>query len=150
MDANGREYNKYSRPHPPARVPAIHGSFFSSAASYGRHSLEPPEPPEASGTSETPGSSRGLKHGYSILKDVQQLSDGRIVLSTGTLYGALKRLLEQRWIAREDDVAADTTGGRGQKVYTLTEPGRRVLAAETARRRSLVRVAAGRQVITEP
>ena len=33
------------------------------------------------------------RHGYSILKDVEYLSEGRVVLSTGTLYGALKRML---------------------------------------------------------
>jgi DNA-binding PadR family transcriptional regulator len=35
------------------------------------------------------------RHGYSIIKDVQQMTDGRVLLSTGTLYGALQRLLEQ-------------------------------------------------------
>ena len=34
------------------------------------------------------------RHGYSILKDVERMSDGRVVLSTGTLYGALRRLLD--------------------------------------------------------
>lgn len=36
----------------------------------------------------------GQKHGYAIMKDVEALSDGRLSLSTGTLYGALKRLLD--------------------------------------------------------
>ena len=42
------------------------------------------------------------RHGYSILKDVESMSDGRVLLSTGTLYGALQRLLERiapRWRA---------------------------------------------------
>ena len=90
----------------------------------------------------------GPKHGYAIMKDVQQLSGQRVVLSTGTLYGALKRLLEQRWIAREDDISADAAG-RHQKAYILTELGRRVLAAEAARLRSLIQVAVGRQVMEE-
>jgi DNA-binding PadR family transcriptional regulator len=38
------------------------------------------------------------RHGYSILKDVEQMSDGRVMLSTGTLYGALRRLLHAEWI----------------------------------------------------
>ena len=38
------------------------------------------------------------RHGYSILQDVERMSDGRVVLSTGTLYGALQRLLRQGWI----------------------------------------------------
>ena len=32
------------------------------------------------------------RHGYAILKDVEQMSSGRVMLSTGTLYGALRRL----------------------------------------------------------
>ena len=35
------------------------------------------------------------RHGYSILKDVESVSGGRVLLSTGTLYGALQRLLDQ-------------------------------------------------------
>jgi DNA-binding PadR family transcriptional regulator len=42
----------------------------------------------------------GPEHGYAIMKDVRDLSEGRVVLSTGTLYGVLKRLLEGSWIRR--------------------------------------------------
>ena len=52
----------------------------------------------------------GPSHGYAIMKDVQQLSQARVVLSTGTLYGALKRLLELGWIERVDDPAAGENG----------------------------------------
>ena len=81
-----------------------------------------------------------LRHGYSILKDVEVLSRGRIVFSTGTLYGALKRLLDQGWIERRDDNVADESG-RPRKAYTLTDLGRRILAAELNRLRELLRVA---------
>lgn len=82
----------------------------------------------------------GAKHGYAILKDVPDLSQQRITLSTGTLYGALKRLLTAGWIDRVDEPSpADTT--RTPRVYVLTERGRRILAAETARLRSLVQAA---------
>ena len=40
------------------------------------------------------------RHGYSILKDIDSMSDGRVLLSTGTLYGALQRLLDHGWIER--------------------------------------------------
>jgi DNA-binding PadR family transcriptional regulator len=79
----------------------------------------------------------GPRHGYAILKDVQTLSDGRIKLSTGTLYGAIKRLLDQEWIARSDDPLPNGTD-RQRKVYMLTDLGRRILEAETARLRSVV------------
>jgi DNA-binding PadR family transcriptional regulator len=79
----------------------------------------------------------GPRHGYAILKDVQALSDGRLQLSTGTLYGAIKRLLDQDWIARIADPWPDGTE-RQRKVYILTDLGRRILEAETARLRSVV------------
>jgi len=77
------------------------------------------------------------QHGYGIMKDVEVLSEGRIRFSTGTLYGALKRLLEQGWIERFDNPEA-IESGRPRKEYRLTDLGRRVLSAEAARLESLV------------
>jgi DNA-binding PadR family transcriptional regulator len=79
-------------------------------------------------------------HGYAILKEVEALSEGRVRLSTGTLYGATKRLLEDGWIRRVDDPLPNSTQ-RKRKAYTLTEQGRRVLRAEIERLRRLVNVA---------
>jgi len=92
----------------------------------------------------------GRKHGYAIMKDVRALSENRVVLSTGTLYGALKRLLDNGWIRRVDDVeqapteqATDSSNrpGRPRKDYALTDLGRRILEAETERLGALVAVA---------
>jgi len=80
------------------------------------------------------------KHGYAIMKDVQALSGGRVLLSTGTLYGAIKRLLEQGWIKRVDDEASNDSG-RVRKAYALTKLGRRALEAEVARLYRLVSAA---------
>jgi DNA-binding PadR family transcriptional regulator len=88
------------------------------------------------------------KHGYAIMKDVEQLSEDRVVLSTGTLYGALKRLLDQGWIERSDDPDPDDTA-RDRKVYTLTEHGRAVLKAEIARLQKIL-VAAELRMSEEP
>ncbi|MEJ2599820.1 MAG: helix-turn-helix transcriptional regulator [Anaerolineales bacterium] len=80
------------------------------------------------------------KHGYAIIKNVRNLSRERVNLSTGTLYGAIKRLLEQGWILRIDD--PDSNGSRRKrKVYRLTSLGRRVLQAEVSRLDSLVAAA---------
>jgi len=84
--------------------------------------------------------SPGPKHGYAILKKVESLSEGRVKLSTGTLYGAIKRLLGQGWIRRVDDPIPNGAG-RERKSYDLTELGRRVLNAEIARLQKLVSVA---------
>jgi DNA-binding PadR family transcriptional regulator len=84
--------------------------------------------------------SPGPKHGYAILKEVEALSEGRVRLSTGTLYGAIKRLLDDGWIRRVDDPLPNRTQ-RERKAYALTEQGRRVLSAEIERLRKLVNVA---------
>lgn len=77
------------------------------------------------------------RHGYSILKDVEQISGGRVVLSTGTLYGALQRLLSEGWIERFED--QDTS--REKRAYRLSSKGRRNLEAEIDRMQHLTRVA---------
>ena len=46
------------------------------------------------------------RHGYSIMQDVERMSAGRVKLSTGTLYGALRRLLAVEWIERSADAEA--------------------------------------------
>jgi len=84
--------------------------------------------------------SPGPKHGYAILKEVNNLSEGRVKLSTGTLYGAIKRLLDQDWIRRVDDPIPNDSD-RERKFYDLTELGRRALNSEIARLRKLVSVA---------
>ena len=79
-------------------------------------------------------------HGYAIMKEVKVLSQGRIVFSTGTLYGALRRLLEQGWIRRVNDPEPNPTD-RERKAYALTERGRKILNAEIERLKSLLRTA---------
>jgi DNA-binding PadR family transcriptional regulator len=77
------------------------------------------------------------RHGYAILKDTEKMSDGRVRLSTGTLYGALRRLLEDDWIERfqEED------NSRAKRVYRLTALGRKNLQEELSRMKHLTRVA---------
>jgi len=82
----------------------------------------------------------GPRHGYAIMKEVQELSDHRVELSTGTLYGALKRLLNQEWIVRIEEPAPDQAP-RGRKAYALTPRGRRILEVEITRLNNLVRLA---------
>jgi DNA-binding PadR family transcriptional regulator len=77
------------------------------------------------------------RHGYSILKDVEEMSDGRVTLSTGTLYGALRRLHEDGWIERFEE----EDSSRGRQAYRLTPAGRRNLQLEASRLKHLARVA---------
>ena len=84
------------------------------------------------------------RHGYSILKDVEEMSEQRVRLSTGTLYGALRRLLDDGWITRH---GADEKS-RGRQDYRLTARGRRVLQREISRLKQLTHLA-GLRVATE-
>ena len=86
------------------------------------------------------------RHGYAILKDVEEMSQGRVKLSTGTLYGALRRMLEDTWIVRFNEANAT----RDRQAYKLSGKGHQVLSAEVSRMKQLTRVAttrlAGREV----
>jgi len=78
------------------------------------------------------------RHGYSILKDIESMSGGRVLLSTGTLYGALQRLLDNGWIERVEEEDAP----RDRRTYRLTSRGRRNLQAEIERMRHVTKLAA--------
>ena len=83
----------------------------------------------------------GEKHGYAILKDIEVLSNGKISLSTGTLYGALSRLLDQGYIQRVPIPEKSPRPGLPRKAYRLTNLGFHVLQAETKRMLDLVHTA---------
>lgn len=75
------------------------------------------------------------RHGYALIKDIELLSSGRVRMSTGTLFGALKRLLEDGWIERFEQ--GDTA--RQKQAYRLTGAGRRQLEVELERMKQLTR-----------
>lgn len=78
------------------------------------------------------------RHGYALMKDIEEISEGRVRLSTGTLYGAIRRLLEDGWIERFEQ--KDTS--RDKQAYRLTAVGRRQIRVEVERMRQLTRAAA--------
>ena len=75
---------------------------------------------------------QGERHGYLIMKEVEERTAGEVRLSTGTLYGIIKRLLETGMV---DEVATDDPRRRA---YKLTPFGKTVAKAEAARLESLV------------
>jgi DNA-binding PadR family transcriptional regulator len=79
------------------------------------------------------------------MQDIARLSNGRVHMSTGTLYGALRRLLEDGWIARH----AQPDTSREKQAYRLTAAGRAQLTAELDRMKQLIRAAAPRLRATE-
>lgn len=83
----------------------------------------------------------GSQHGYGIITDVQQISDGRVRLRAGTLYAALDRLRADRLIDVEGEEVVD---GRLRRYYRLTANGEKLLADEAARLRANAGVAISR------
>jgi DNA-binding PadR family transcriptional regulator len=77
------------------------------------------------------------RHGYALIQDIERLSLGRVRLSTGTLYGALPRLLEEGWIER----FAQEDKSREKQAYRLTASGRRQLGLELDRMKRLTKAA---------
>ena len=69
-------------------------------------------------------------HGYRLIKAVEELSEGRIVLRAGTLYGALARLEADGQV---EAVGTSQAGGPARRTYRLTTQGRNLLAAELRR-----------------
>ena len=74
----------------------------------------------------------GPRHGYAIAQLARELSDGRVGLSAGTLYGALERLSDQGLIRPLED---RQVGGRRRREYELTDDGRAQLVEEAQRLR---------------
>lgn len=72
----------------------------------------------------------GPLHGYGIIKRTQALSEGRLTLAAGTLYGALDRLVEQGLVTAGPHY---TEVGRPRRDYSLTDAGAAALVAEAAR-----------------
>jgi DNA-binding PadR family transcriptional regulator len=87
----------------------------------------------------------GQKHGYAILKEVSERTAGQVALSTGTLYGIIKRLLADGLI-RES--ALGSTERR--RAYRLTAFGRKVALAEAERLRDLLVVAHAKKLLAAP
>ena len=82
----------------------------------------------------------GPKHGYALMKDIESLSQGRVRMGTGTLYGALRRLLEDGWIERHEQ----DDSSREKQAYRLTAAGRAQLEAEVERMKQVTRAASAR------
>ena len=73
------------------------------------------------------------RHGYGIMQEAERMSQGRVKLAAGTLYGAINGLLDKGWI-RAVPGAEDSR----RKEYALTEAGREALNRELDRLRELV------------
>jgi DNA-binding PadR family transcriptional regulator len=89
----------------------------------------------------------GERHGYAIMQEVAEHTEGRIKMGPGTLYGTVKRLIEAQLIEESDERPdAESDDGR-RRYYRLTGVGQRVVKAEAQRYAEMVAVARGKKLI---
>ncbi|MGD2157611.1 MAG: PadR family transcriptional regulator [Anaerolineales bacterium] len=79
------------------------------------------------------------KHGYAIMRVVEETTGGRMILGPGTLYGAVKRLLKRGLIVESDIRPDPVIDDSRRRYYRLTDLGREVLTAESERLAELVK-----------
>lgn len=89
----------------------------------------------------------GEQHGYGIMQEVLQRTDGKVRLWPATLYGSIKRMIEAELIEESDERPAPEFDDARRRYYRLTTLGRRVLDAECDRLQELVRIIRVKQVM---
>ena len=72
-------------------------------------------------------------HGYAVMQNIDKLTNGRVTLGAGTLYGAINTLLEKHWIC-----AVTSDNDSRKKEYVTTNLGRRILQHELVRLEELL------------
>jgi DNA-binding PadR family transcriptional regulator len=81
---------------------------------------------------------QGKRHGYAIIKDVEALTGGEVVLLPGTLYRLINQLSRDKWIVEVPGAANDDPRRR---YYHLTATGRKALSLEVERLEAMVKIA---------
>jgi len=91
------------------------------------------------------------RHGYAIIKEVEERSGGQVTLRTGTLYTLLQRLLDEQLISEVEapSAAADKPEDSRRRYYSLTPLGDAVLRSEAQRLEALIGVARRKHVLSD-
>ena len=80
--------------------------------------------------------SKGANHGYGIMKQTEQLSEGQVKIGSGTMYGATSNMIKKNWIK---EIVSDEAGAEKKRLYTLTPEGREAFKAEVERLKRMIR-----------
>jgi DNA-binding PadR family transcriptional regulator len=89
----------------------------------------------------------GSKHGYGIMQEVKAISDGRVKMGPGTLYGSIKRMLAAGLIKETGDRPAPELDDKRRRYYEITGFGQGVLSAEARRLSDLLLVAKRKRLL---
>jgi DNA-binding PadR family transcriptional regulator len=92
----------------------------------------------------------GEKHGYAIMLEVEASTGGQVKMGPGTLYGSIKRMLEDGLIAETDERPDPDLDDQRRRYYRLTGKGESVLRAEAKRLCDQVNYAQSKGILTEP
>ena len=90
------------------------------------------------------------KHGYAIAREVEELTDDRIRMGPGTLYGSIQRMLDAGFIEESARRARAADDDERRRYYRLTPFGRRVLELEVSRLAEVVAIARRKQLLRAP
>jgi len=88
------------------------------------------------------------RHGYEIMREVDERTDGKMRLGPGTLYGSIKRMLGDGLIEELDERPDPELDDERRRYYRLTDFGRRVAIAEAERLEKLVKSARSKKLLT--
>ena len=88
------------------------------------------------------------RHGYDIMREVDQRSEGDVRLGPGTLYGSIKRMLSDGLIEELDDRPDPELDDERRRYYRLSDLGRRVAVAEAQRLERLVKSARSKKLLS--
>ena len=88
------------------------------------------------------------RHGYGILRQVAEQTNGRLRIGPGTLYSSLQTLLEEKFIEEVDAPDGREPGQERRRYYRLTSAGRKLARSEAARLAELLRVARTKKIFT--
>jgi len=86
------------------------------------------------------------RHGYGIMREVEERTGGRTKLGPGTLYGSIKRMLADGLIEESDERPDPAIDDQRRRYYRITDFGRRVAGAEAERLSGLVETARARKL----
>ena len=92
----------------------------------------------------------GERHGYAIMQEVSEHTDGQIKMGPGTLYGTVKRLIEAKLIEESDERPDPHLDDERRRYYRLSAFGQRVVKAEAMRYAAMVKVARGKRLFGRP
>jgi len=89
------------------------------------------------------------RHGYHIMREIEERTEGRVRLGPGTLYGSMKRMLADGLVEETEERPDPELDDERRRYYRLTDFGFRVASAEAERLASLVKAARSKKLLSK-